>query len=246
MKNIFSKGFLLLALIISSLFIGQVLANGIGCPNMAIPIAGGLSLLSFVPVNQVGMLAVGLNATDILYAQGRSNPGGIKNAIFYAFAEDVKKWPAAITNINTELATTFEEIVTIPAADAFEFYPGKSFKKLYCTLETGELKFSLIGARDSKSFSNSMEVSYPSNDEKILGFIAASANRELVFLVPEQNGRIKVLGTPGFPAQLETVEGTTGKLVEDGNVAIQTFLSKSPIPAPIYKAPVLLEPAIEG
>jgi len=244
MKNIFSKGFTLLVLLITSLFIGQVLANEIGISSLAIPIGGMLTLVGFVPIRQAGVLSVGLNAVDILYAQGKSNPGGIQNIVYYAFEEDISKWPAAITNIDTEHASTLEEIVTIPAVDAFEFYPGKSFKKLYCTLETGELKYSLIGARDSKSFSNSMEISYPSNDDKILGFIAASANRQLVFLVPEQNGRVKVLGTPAFPAQLETVEGTTGKLVEDGNLVVQTFLSKSPIPAPVYKAPILLEPVV--
>src|SRR5690606_16742858 len=119
---------------------------------------------------------------------------------------------------------------------------GKSVKKLYVTLETGEIRYSLIGPRDSKSFSNSIEISYPSNDGAILGFIASSANRRLVFIVVEQNGRAKVLGTPQFPAQLETAEGTSGKLIEDGNVVVQTYLSKSAIPAALYKAPILLAP----
>src|SRR5690606_37916854 len=131
----------------------------------------------------------------------------------------------------TETAVEFEDLVTVPADDPFIFKEGKSFKKLYVTLETGEIRYSLIGPRDSKSFSNSIEISYPSNDGAILGFIASSANRRLVFIVVEQNGRAKVLGTPQFPAQLETAEGTSGKLIEDGNVAVQTYLSKSPIPA---------------
>lgn len=184
-----------------------------------------------------------LNAKDIIFAQGQYNPGGIEGEVYYAFTEDIVKWPTALISIDTETATDFEDLVTVPAADAFEFKPGKSFKRLYVTLETGELKYSLIGPRDGKSFSNSMEVSYPKNSKMIIGFISSSANRRMVFIVREQNGVAKVLGTKQFPAQLETVEGTTGKLIEDGNVVVQTYLSKSPIPAAVYEPPILLDAA---
>lgn len=243
MKNIFSKGFALIVLVLTSLFIGQVMAVGLNAPDVALPISAVLTIGGLIPMNQVGVLSVGLNAKDILYPQGRFNPGGIQGEVYYAFEEDIESWPAALQNIDTETAVEFADLTTIPTTDPFVFKEGKSFKKLYVTLETGELKYSLIGPRDSKAFSNSMEISYPSNDAEVIGFIASSANRRMVFIVKEQNGRAKVLGTPQFPAQLETVEGTTGKLIEDGNVAVQTYLSKSPIPAPVYKAPILLEAA---
>lgn len=243
MRSLFSKGFALLVLVITSLFIGQVMAVGLEAPQLMVPIAGVLTLVGLIPLNQVGVLSLALNAKDILYPQGRFNPGGIQGEVYYAFEEDLESWPAALQNIDTETATEFSDLTTIPAADPFVFKEGKSFKKMYVTLETGEIKYSLIGPRDSKAFSNSIEVSYPSNDETITGFLASSANRRMVFIVKEQNGRAKVLGTPQFPAQLETVEATSGKLIEDGNVAVQTYLSKSPIPAPVYKAPILLAPA---
>lgn len=243
MKKLFRLMFSITVLALMSLFMGNVLANGIGEPAAVIPISATLFTLGFIPLEQTGVLALALNAKDIVYPQGRFNPGGLQGEVYYAFEEDIQSWPAALVNIDTETAVEFADLVTVPAADPFVLKATKSFKKLYVTLETGELKFSLIGPRDSKAFSNSMEISYPSNDAEILGFIASSANRRLVFLVKETNGRIKVLGTPGFPAQLETVEGTTGKLVEDGNVAVQTYLSKSAIPAPIYKAPIPLDPA---
>lgn len=235
----------MIIVVMVSLFIAQVIAGGVGNPGLALPIASGLVFCSFIPLNNdVGVFRLALNASDILYQKRKPNPGGITSEVYYAFADDIKTWPAALTDLDYEKAVTLEEIVTIPIADEFAFHPGKSFKKLYCTLETGELKYSLIGARDSKSFSNSMEVSYPSNDEKITGFVAAASNADLVFLVREQNGRVKVLGTPKYPAMLETAEGTTGKLIEDGNVLVQTYMSKSPIPAPVYKGPILLEAAV--
>ncbi|MEN5054382.1 hypothetical protein [Sphingobacterium kitahiroshimense] len=226
-----------------SLFLGNVIAEGVGLSQFAVPVAAIFLIGSFAPLKDAGLLYIGLNAKNILFAQGQFNPGGIEGEVYYAFTEDIVKWPTALITIDTENATDFEDLVTVPVADAFEFSPGKSFKRLYVTLETGELKYSLIGVRDGKSFSNSMEVSYPKNSKTITGFVASSANRRMVFIVREQNGVAKVLGTKQFPAQLETAEGTTGKLFEDGNVVVQTYLSKSPIPAAVYEPPILLEAA---
>ncbi len=243
MKKIYNIGTFLLLLIMTSLFMGNAIAMGIDHPEATFAISGVIGFLGLIPMEQAGVLSLALNAKNITYKQGTYNPGGIEGRVYYAFDEDIAKWPDRLINIDTLNATEFAELVTIPLADKFVFKTGKCFHELYCTLETGELKYSLIGARDGKSFSNSMEVSYPSNDEEFLGFLASSANRRLVFLVVEQNGKVKVLGTPKFPAQLETVEGTTGKLVEDPNTSVQTYLSKSPIPAAIYKAPIEIAPA---
>ncbi len=246
MKNFISNSFILMLLVLTSLFMANVVATGLENASLTLPIAVCLIVCGFIPLKQEGILSLALNAKNITYAQGAFNPGGVQGRVFYAFEEDIVKWPDALRTIDTATAIEFSELATIPADDPFEFKAGKSFKEIYVTLETGELKYSLIGPRDSKAFQNSMEISFPSNSQEIIGFIAATANRRLVFLVPEQNNRVKVLGTPQFPAQLETVEGTSGKLIEDGNVAVQTYLSKSPIPAPVYLPPIVTEPVGGG
>src|SRR5690606_3488980 len=193
MKGLFLKIAALLVLVLTSLFVGNVLATGLDAPGSVIPISAVIFVMGLVPTHQAGALSLALNAKDILFPQGRFNPGGVKGEVYYAFEEDIDSWPAALTEIDTETAVEFEDLVTVPADDPFIFKEGKGFKKLYVTLETGDIRYSLIGPRDSKSFSNSIEISYPSNDGAILGFIASSANRRLVFIVVEQNGRAKVL-----------------------------------------------------
>jgi|GEM_PF-552605 hypothetical protein len=232
----------MLCLIMVSLFIGNTIASATGSNSVGLAFASAIFIGSFVPLNSAGVLRVGLNAKDILFQQGVFNPGGIAGEVYYAFTDDIESWPAALTNIDTENAIEMEDLVTIKAADDFKFKAGKSFKRLYVTLETGELKYSLIGVRDGKGFQNSMEISYPKNDALILGFIASVANRRLVFIAIEQNGTAKVLGTKQFPAQIDTAEGGSGKLFEDPNAAVKTFISKSPIPPAIYEPPILLEP----
>lgn len=242
MGNLIKSILGIFCLIMISLFIGNVVASATDNNSVGLVFATIVFIGSFVPLNTSGVLLMSLNAKDIVFQQGVFNPGGIAGEVYYAFTEDIETWPAALSVIDTENATDFDDLVTVKAADDFKFKTGKSFKKLYVTLETGELKYSLIGARDGKSFQNSMEISYPKNDATISGFVASTANRRMVFIAIEQNGTAKVLGTKQFPAQLETAEGGTGKLIEDPNTLVQTYISKSPIPPAIYEPPILLVP----
>lgn len=182
-----------------------------------------------------------LNAKNIMYPQGRLNPGGIAGFILYAFDEDIDSYPAALT-ADTETALTFDALGSIPVADPFVMKAGKYFHKIYCTLEMGEVKFGMVGVRDSKSFENTVEISFPGNEAEMLGFIAAAANRRMAVIVPEQNGKSRVIGHPNFPAQLDTAEGTSGKAVADGRATVITIKAAAGTPAPIYLAPVPLEP----
>lgn len=184
-----------------------------------------------------------LNAKNILYPQGKLNPGGIAGYIYYAFEEDILTFPAALTP-DTETAITFGELVTIPIADPFVMKPGKYFHKLYCTIETGEVKSSMVGPVDSRSFVNSVTISHPGNEAEFLGFLAAGANRRLATIVPEQNGKIRVIAHPTFPAMFDTAEGSSGKKTEDGRVTELTIKASAGTPAPIYLAPIPLEPVV--
>ncbi|MFD2961329.1 MULTISPECIES: hypothetical protein [Olivibacter] len=230
-----------LFIVLMNLVISAFFCNAAGSPEFALPGAALLTGLSFVPNGMpLGSLAISINAKDILFPQGRFNPGGIKPGVYYAFEEDIQKWPDAMLNVNTETATTFSELINIPATDPFVFVAGKSFKKLYCTLETGEVKYSKIGVRDGAAWQQGVEISYPSNDAEIEGFLASAGNRQMVILVPEQSGRVKVVGMPGYPAVLDTTEGTSGKAVEEGNAAVINLMSKASVPPMIYLPPIEL------
>ena len=241
MKNIKFGSFLIVSILLS-LFVGGTVANAFQTPQAFLPVAAVLFLCSLVPSKTAGAYFA-LNAKNIIYPQGKLNPGGIAGYIYYAFEEDIASYPEAIL-VDTETATTFDALVTIPLADPFVMKAGKYFHKLYCTLETGEVKFSMVGVRDSKSFENSVEISFPGNEAEMLGFLAAGANRRLAVAVPEQNGKVRVIAHPNFPAQIDTAEGTSGKAVADGRATVITIKASSGTPAPICLAPIPLEPVV--
>ncbi len=224
-----------------SLYMGGAIAQAAQMSGLFVPAAATLFLASLVPA-KAGYSYVGLNAKNILYPQGRLNPGGIAGYIYYAFEEDILSYPAALTP-DTETAVSFDAVGSVPIADPFVMKTGKCFYQLYCTLETGEVKFSMVGVRDSMSFENTVEISFPGNEAEMIGFLALAANRRIAVVVPEQNGKLRVIGHPKFPAQIATAEGTSGKAVADGRATVITIKAAAGTPAPIYLAPVPLTPA---
>lgn len=181
-----------------------------------------------------------MNAKAITWPQGRYNPGGTTK-VYYAFKEDILSFPELA---DPETATTFESLVEY--ANPIVLKTGKQFHELYCTLETGELRSTVVGPRDGKGFENFMEISFPGSEAEFLGFQAASLNRELVFVVMEKNKKVRVLGSLEDPATVDSSEGTTGKTVADARATVMTFKATGATVPPIYTSPLasILTPAV--
>lgn len=170
-----------------------------------------------------------MNAVDIVYPQGRYNPAGLTR-VLYAFTEDILSMQVMP---DPETTLTFSELVEMN--EAIVMKPGKKFSELYCTLEEGEIKSKQVGPRDGKGFENEVEISFPGNDALLLGFQAQCANRTLVKLVLEKNGKWRVVGNINDPAYLDNGEYTSGKKIADGRATKLMFKSSGPTPPPIYK-----------
>lgn len=169
-----------------------------------------------------------MNAANIVWPQGRYNPGGVSRVV-YAFVEDIASFP---TLADPETATTFESLVLY--ANPIVMKTGKSFKELYCTLEEGEVKSEMVGPRDGKSRENSIEISFPGSEAEFLGFKAACSNRQMIFGVLEKNRKVRIVGTLDDPAFLETDSETSGKKNADGRKTMLMFKAAAATSAPIY------------
>lgn len=180
-----------------------------------------------------------MNSKAIQWPQGRYNPAGVKR-VFYAFVEDILSFP---TLADPETALTFESLAEYDGAIVMK--PGKQFFPLYCTVETGEITSTLVGPRDGKGFENSVSISFPGSEAEFLGFKAASANRNIVFIVEEKNNKMRVLGSLDDPAFMDTDESTSGKAIADGRTSVLGFKASGATPAPIYTSPLasILTPA---
>ncbi len=71
---------------------------------------------------------------------------------------------------------------------------------MYITDDTGEFKIEPVGETDGKSFVENLSIFHPGLQNKILGFMNATKNENLVFVVMDSDGQKYVMGDELRPA----------------------------------------------
>ena len=151
-----------------------------------------------------------IDLTDIDKDLGNGNMGGIAQYVYFGYHKDVATWP------------------TLPAAPAsleasavltgnLTMKPQKRMFSLYLTDDSGEFTIESVGEKDSKSFVMHLKLFHPGLQKKILGFMNATCNENLAFVVPDNNGQLFVMGDAIRPATFEgSPDGAgTGKATAD-------------------------------
>ena len=131
------------------------------------------------------------------------NMGGIAQIVYFGFHSDVDSWP-----------TRPSEPATLEANGALAGdVTMKSTKKmfeLYITDDTGEFEIEPVGEKDGKSFVLHLRLFHPGLKNRILGFINAAKNENLVFIVPDNNGHKFLMGDALRPATYEGADENSG------------------------------------
>ncbi|WP_151087374.1 hypothetical protein [Hymenobacter baengnokdamensis] len=177
-----------------------------------------------------------MDTQDLTHTSGTDNTPGIQQKIFYTTLENIVTLPKPTEDDSAASTGTFADLVTITA----DIVVKKPLSSIYVTLEDGELKHSGQGETDSMSFKNELEFAHPGTKPEQLGFAQWCKNSNLIFLVPEVDGQIRVLGTRGYPAKLATAPGSTGKKSTDGRKTTFTFHSSRKGPAPVFTGKVMV------
>lgn len=138
--------------------------------------------------------------------------GGIKNYIWAAPKSTITN-AAAMKKKTTEVAEG--DLVTLGAAATFGV--GDGFIKLYNTQDMGGFKAEKIGVRDTTAKKLVVEFRHPGNAKEVANFDMQAQNEDWLFLVPDNNGNIFVVGEEGLDATItssfdskKVSEGDTG------------------------------------
>jgi len=138
-------------------------------------------------------------------AFGDKNPGGVKQAIYFALVSDFDSIATYATPTSDDLAERSK--ITSPHT----FLPGKGWTKLQPTKDKANLgmeypkDFDVTGGKEVCKFS------YPGNDENLSGFISVAPTAKVIALVPDTNGKLIQIGTELNPAQFMPQNHETGK-----------------------------------
>lgn len=121
------------------------------------------------------------------------NMGGITQKVFFGYHEDVLTWPtkpAAPASLEANAVLTGELVMKA----------GKRMFEMYITDDTGEFNIEPVGEVDGKSFVEHLVFFHPGLQKKILGFINAAKNENLVFIVQDAEGQMYLMGDKLRPA----------------------------------------------
>lgn len=132
--------------------------------------------------------------TDILKnLTNGQNMGGIAQKVYYGWWDDVLTFPSRPTS-----PTTVEANATLTGDLVMK--PGKKLFELYLTDDTGEFEIETVGELDGKSFVEHLRLFHPGLKKKILGFMSAIKNENLVFIVQDNDDQYYLMGDAVRPA----------------------------------------------
>lgn len=144
----------------------------------------------------------------------------------------------------TVTASTYAELVDIPASPGHVMASGKQVFELKMATETGTIKSIMVGEKKKRMFENELQVTVSGSDSSLLGFLRWVKNQDLVWYVEEAgSGQIRQLGSKRFPAWAEGIEHAIEAAAEGNNSVTITIKDKQKWPAAVYKGALQLTPA---
>ncbi len=142
---------------------------------------------------------------------------GVKT-IFYALKDDIFAYPTLPDTRNS-----FEDFAILDGSITMK--SGKRFFKFQSEKDLGELKYEPQGAAGGKSLRATLEIFHAGFKAKILGFLAATLNEEVVILAKLNNGEVHLLGDKDRGAEIgDGTTSTSGKALSDPN-GVTLFLT---------------------
>ena len=134
------------------------------------------------------------------------NAAGVEGTLYLCPAKEFTTWPAY-------LGTTGSGD-TVKLTGNFDFTgagTGKGFWRAFpCLSETGEVKYTSVGGRGSKSFDVTGKAFVLGIDAPQLEWFKNMINAPMVGLWKDKNGTVHVIGKKDDPAYLEEGEGASG------------------------------------
>lgn len=156
------------------------------------------------------------------------NAAGVKGTLYLCPAKEFTTWPAY-------LATTGSGD-TVKLTGNFDFTgaaTGKGFWRAFpCLIEKGEVSYTAVGGKGSKSFDILGRAYVLGVDAPQLEWLKNMLNAPMVGLWTDKNGTMHVIGQKDDPAYVEEAVGSTGVAGTDErgiNVAIKANSRQSTI-----------------
>ncbi len=166
-----------------------------------------------------------MDIQDLAAPCGQKIIPGVKGFFYLVCACDITTFPdfVATTAVGDKLQLDGDIVLAA----------GKKFAKIELTTETGRIKHNGVGVKGSRNFTNGFEFKTPktlASDE----WFNENPNGCFVALVPQKDGKIRVIGTKDIPAFMEVADADGGADNGDAAEWTATIMDKTGMVAPYY------------
>lgn len=169
------------------------------------------------------------------FCQGTTVLPGIRKHIFALPKRDIVKWPVRATVKDAEKMAD----LAIYKGN-FVLAADKKWLKMDLIANKGNLESESQGEKPSRTCLNKITVTHPSVEEDATGFAAQAVSDDLVYLIPQRNGKYRVLGNEMYETDTKPKqslgEGTTGEAGTQFELEVTDLT-----PAPFYPGKIETE-----
>lgn len=170
---------------------------------------------------------------------------GLTPKVYYSLHGDYTTIVDPLDICGDAEASTFAELVEIPASPGHVIATGKRMWQIDTIVETGAITSTMIGEKSRRLFENQVVVEVAGSQAELLGFLRWIKNQKLVFHVEEfGSGGLRQLGSSRLPAWVDGIEHAIEAVLEGKNSVTLTLKDKQKWPAAIYLGNVVLTPVV--
>jgi hypothetical protein len=169
---------------------------------------------------------------DVLFCKGKKSLPGIRSYAYFIKKKNILTWPTRATST----ATTLAEIAKL--VGDFVLVADKKWNKIDLIPNLQQVQSEQVGQYGSHLFKNTGTLVIPGTEEEVTGLASELNNDNCVFLVPQRNGKFRMLGNEEFDCEIKPGLDT-GKGSEDTNATTLTITIEDEIAAPFYPGTIV-------
>lgn len=164
---------------------------------------------------------------SLKYCKGKTILPGIKQHGYFIPKDDIVAWPT--------LATVASKAVTELSVYSgnFTIASDKKWHRIDFTQNKGSISWETQGDVPARTFLNKATLNHPEIDEEAAAITREMLADDIVYVIPQRDGKWRVLGNESFPTDTKP-QGTTGEGTS-GDVGTTLEIEVTDVcPAPFY------------
>ncbi len=168
---------------------------------------------------------------NVDFCPGEVSLPGVRNHAYFIRKSDIVSWPKLPRNG----AKTLEEVAVYTGN--FGLAADVKWNRIDLVPNESEPKSEQAGSYGSYHFTNSISLVLPGTAEKVTGLITELNNDDVVILVPQRDGKVRVFGSEAFTVEIKPSQAW-GKGSGDANTTTIEVTCEDMAATPFYPAEI--------